>query len=124
MATPRILMRTIIFAVVSLTIVLASIGRWIVSGCPVGFSCGSCQSASGGRAIVGSSYNLLTNISMTADKTEAVLDLDGRHIVVRERASGRRHGSEFHPARLQAARIHRLRHSPSRLSRRKNHPRN
>jgi hypothetical protein len=83
MATPRILMRTIIFGVVSLTIVLASIGRWIVSGCPVGFSCGSCQSASGGRTILGSSYNLLTNISMTADKTVAVLDLAGRHVVVR-----------------------------------------
>jgi hypothetical protein len=37
----------------------------------------------GGRAIIGSSYYFLTNISLTADQTTAVLNVGGRQVVVR-----------------------------------------
>lgn len=70
-------------AVGVLAVILATTGRWIVSGCPVGFACGSCQTFLGGRAIVVSSDHLLTNISLVGDKDSALLDVEGWNIVVR-----------------------------------------
>jgi hypothetical protein len=75
--------RTMMLAVMALSVILATNGRWIASGCPVGFSCGSCQTSLGGLAIVVSSDHLLTNISLNSDKSSAVLNVEGRHIVVR-----------------------------------------
>ena len=75
--------RTLLFAVIAFSVILASIGRWIVTGGPVGYCCGSCQTDLGGRAIIGSSYYFLTNISLMADQTTAVLNVGGRQVVVR-----------------------------------------
>jgi hypothetical protein len=70
-------------AVMVLSVLLATAGRWIASGCPVGFSCGSCQTSLGGRTIVASSDHLLTNVSLMGDKDSVRLDVEGRDIVVR-----------------------------------------
>jgi hypothetical protein len=70
-------------AVMVLSVLLATAGRWIASGCPVGFCCGSCQTSLGGRAIVASTYHLLTNVSLVGDKDSVLLDVDGRNVVVR-----------------------------------------
>src|SRR5271163_1479321 len=75
--------RTMMLAVMVLSVLLATAGRWIASGCPVGFSCGSCQISSGGRAIVASSFHLLRNVSMMGDKDSVLLDVEGRSVVVR-----------------------------------------
>jgi hypothetical protein len=83
MARVRMRIRTMMLAVMVLSVILATAGRWIASGCPVGFSCGSCQTSLGGRAVVASSDHLLTNISLTGDKDSVVLDVEGRNVVVR-----------------------------------------
>jgi hypothetical protein len=74
---------TMMLGVMTLAIFLATAGRWIASGGPLGFPCGACMSSLGGLEIVASSDHLLTNMSLTTDKSSAVLDLEGRSIVVR-----------------------------------------
>jgi hypothetical protein len=83
MATVRMRIRTIMLAVMVLSVILATAGRWIASGCPTGFPCGSCQTSLSGRAVVASSDHLLTNISLMGDKDSVVLDVEGRNVVVR-----------------------------------------
>src|SRR5262249_22207026 len=83
MAKRQTRIRTLVIAAIALSVILASIGRWIVSGGPVGYCCGSCQTQLGGRAIIGSSYYFLTKISLMADQTRAVLNVGGRQVVVR-----------------------------------------
>src|SRR5262249_26256913 len=83
MRLPRITTRRWMLAVLVFSVILATAGRWIASGCPVGFCCGSCQTSLGGRAIVASSDHLLTNISLVGDKDSALLDVEGRKVVVR-----------------------------------------
>ena len=83
MRLPRMTTRRWMIAVTVLSVLLATAGRWIASRCPIGFSCGSCQTSLGGRAIVASSEHLLTNISLMGDKDSAQLDVEGRDIVVR-----------------------------------------
>jgi hypothetical protein len=75
--------RTTMLAIMVLSVFFATAGRWIASGCPVGFCCGSCSTSLGGRAIVASSDHLLANVSLRADKESVVLDVDGRDVVVR-----------------------------------------
>jgi hypothetical protein len=83
MRMPRMTTRRWMMAVMVLSVLLATAGRWIASGCPVGFSCGSCQTSLGGRAIVALSDHLLTNISLMGGKDSVRLDVEGRDIVVR-----------------------------------------
>jgi hypothetical protein len=40
MATLRVRVTTMILAVVLLSVILATAGRSVLSGCPVGFACG------------------------------------------------------------------------------------
>jgi hypothetical protein len=79
----RMRIRTMMLAVGVLAVILATAGRWIASGCPVGFACGSCQTFLGARSIVVSSDHLLTNISLVCNKESAALDVEGRKVVVR-----------------------------------------
>src|SRR5215469_13808646 len=83
MRVPRMTTRRWMIAVMVLSVLLATVGRWIASGCPVGFSCGSCQTSLGGRAIAASSDHLLTDIGLVGDKDSVRLDVEGRDIVVR-----------------------------------------
>jgi hypothetical protein len=71
-------------AVAVLSVTLATAGRWVASGCPVGFCCGSCGTSLGGRSIVASSDHLLTNVSLIGDRNSVLLDVEGRKAVVRE----------------------------------------
>jgi hypothetical protein len=75
--------RTMMLGVIALSVILATAGRWIASGCPVGFCCGSCQTSLGGRAIVASSDHLLTHISLVGDKDSVRLIAEGNNVVVR-----------------------------------------
>ena len=70
-------------AVGALAVVLATVGRWVAAGGPVHFVSDVCATSVGGRAIVASSDHLLTNVSLTSDSTSAVLDVEGRRVVVR-----------------------------------------
>jgi hypothetical protein len=83
MRLPRMTTRLWMIAVMVLSVLLATAGRWIASGCPVGFCCGSCQTSLGGQAIVASSDHLLTNVSLVSDKNTVRHDEEGRDIVVR-----------------------------------------
>ena len=79
---PRKHVKTFALFVAGLAIVLASVGHWIASGCPVGYHCGSCQTSLGEIVIFGASDHLLTGVSLTSDKDSAELDLGGWHIVI------------------------------------------
>jgi hypothetical protein len=83
MARVRMRVRTMMLTVMALSVILATAGRWIALGGPVGFSCGWCQTSLGGRTIRASSYHLLTNVSLMADKDSVVLDVDDKNVVVR-----------------------------------------
>jgi hypothetical protein len=56
--------------------------RWVNSGCPVGFACGSCASELTGRRVVASSDHLLTKLDLHAMKTSTSIDIEGRHVEV------------------------------------------
>ena len=82
MPMPRKHVKTFALFVAGLAIVLASVGHWIASGCPVGYHCASCQTNLGDIVIFGASDHLLTGASLTSDKDSAELDLGGWHIKV------------------------------------------
>jgi hypothetical protein len=71
-------------AVMVLALPLATAGRWLASGCPVGFRCGRFETRLGERAVIASSDHLLTHMSMTGKKNWVQIDLEGRAVVVRE----------------------------------------
>jgi hypothetical protein len=76
--------RTLMLAVMILSVILAAAVRWVDSGCPVGFTCSSGQSKIGGRTIVTSSDHLLrSHISGVGGVNWALLDVEGRKVVVR-----------------------------------------
>jgi hypothetical protein len=56
--------------------------RWVASGCPLGFACGSCASELTGRKVFASSDHLLMNLKLHAMKASTRIDIEGRHVDV------------------------------------------
>jgi hypothetical protein len=82
----RMRIRTLMLAVMILSVILATAVRWVDSGCPVGFTCSSGQTRIGGRVIGTSSDHLLSShMSVLAGANWALLDVEGRKVVVRGR---------------------------------------
>ena len=83
MARARFRVRTVMLLVMLLAVLLATAGRWVVTGCPIGYQCGSCIAFLKGRKIVASSDHLLGNISLETRSDSATLFVEGRQIAVR-----------------------------------------
>ena len=79
----RFRLRTLLILVALLALVLATAGRWVASGCPMGVTCGSGTATFNGRMFTASSDRLLGNVGVSIRSDCAELNVEGRRIIIR-----------------------------------------